>query len=343
MKKVTLFSILMFVLIATPSLREIAYAQSEMRPYSQSSAYDLIAAVNSLRSASGLPPYTVSSILMGTAQGQADFMASTGSVTHTGPGGISLTQRLLNAGYPLAGDLSLGGFRAENITAGPNKTANQAIQEWLGDSAHINTMLSPNLQEIGAGVAVSGGTVYYVIDCAQPTTSGAPQAYTPSSGESTNSTPGEEAVPQYMAPVLTATPDADGLVYHNVLYGQSLWSLAIAYGVKIDDIRNLNNLSPDYVIQTGDRLLVRKDVPPPRATSTVIVTATIPVVATSTALTHQATATTPNAEVEVTMTHTPLVISSTTDTSTAGIAVGIVLVVLLLVGAVTWMNARKPV
>jgi len=32
-------------------------------------------------------------------------------------------------------------------------------------------MVSQNLTEIGAGVAVSGGRVYYVIDCARPTTS----------------------------------------------------------------------------------------------------------------------------------------------------------------------------
>ena len=136
----------------------------------QVTSSDLIAAVNALRLSNGLPAYTVSPILMGTAQAQADYMAATGSITHYGPGGISLTQRLLDAGYPLAGDLSLGGFRAENITGGRSKTAGQAVQEWTGDAPHLNTMLSPNLQEIGAGVAKVGEMFYLVIDCAETST-----------------------------------------------------------------------------------------------------------------------------------------------------------------------------
>ena len=65
----------------------------------QSGVFDLIAEVNKLRAANGLPAYTVSPILMGTAQAQADYMAAIGSITHTGPGGIQVTQRLLNAIY----------------------------------------------------------------------------------------------------------------------------------------------------------------------------------------------------------------------------------------------------
>src|SRR5690606_36486608 len=86
------------------------------QPVSQVNVFDLVNAVNALRAAYGLPAYSINPILMFTAQNQADFMAAAGNVTHSGPGGILLTDRLLAAGYPLAGDLSLGGFRAENIT-----------------------------------------------------------------------------------------------------------------------------------------------------------------------------------------------------------------------------------
>jgi len=312
-------------------------------PFYQSSAYDLITEVNALRIASGLPEYTVSSILMGTAQAQADFMASIGSTTHAGPGGITLTQRLLNAGYPLAGDLSLGGFRAENITGGSGKTAAQAVQQWLGDAEHINTMLSPVLVEIGAGVAVSGGRIFYVIDCARPTTSGAPQA---SSGGDTGvinensiaSTPGVEVVPQYMAPVLTVTPDVEGLVYHEVLYGQSLWSLAIAYGVKIDEIRTLNGFSPEYVIQTGDRLLVRKVAPPPvkpinSPTNTPLT------------VTQLQTPTSFQLATPTTVLATPTVLSEIPNrkSSVVGMVIGIVLFAILFAGLATWISVRKVV
>ncbi len=148
MQKSTLFVRLVLLAFIACIPFDKALAGTAIVPPFQSSANDLIAEVNALRLANGLPAYTVSSILMGTAQAQADFMAATGNVTHSGPGGIQITQRLLNAGYPLAGDLSLGGFRAENITGGPNKTAAQAVQGWTGDAPHLNTMLSPNLPKL---------------------------------------------------------------------------------------------------------------------------------------------------------------------------------------------------
>lgn len=87
-----------------------SHADTLHAPRPAGSAFDLVNAVNALRASSGLPAYSINSILMFTAQNQADFMAATGTVTHSGPGGISLTDRLLAAGYLLAGDLSLGVF-----------------------------------------------------------------------------------------------------------------------------------------------------------------------------------------------------------------------------------------
>ena len=109
----TLLTVLIALLAGHPAL---AYVNPN--PASADSPYDLINAVNSLRASYGLSGYSISSILMYTAQSQADFMAATGNVSHTGPGGIGVTDRLLAAGYSLAGDLSLGGFRSENIISG---------------------------------------------------------------------------------------------------------------------------------------------------------------------------------------------------------------------------------
>ena len=61
-------------------------------------------AVNALRAGHGLPAYQTSSILMATAQAQANYMASIGMWSDYGPGGSTLGERLLAAGYPLAGD-----------------------------------------------------------------------------------------------------------------------------------------------------------------------------------------------------------------------------------------------
>jgi uncharacterized protein YkwD len=315
-------------------LPENTLAGPAVVPPFQSSASNLIAEVNALRVANGLPAYTVSSILMSTAQAQADYMAATNSITHSGPGGIGLTQRLLNAGYPLAGDLSQGGFRAENITGGPNKTAAQAVQGWTGDAPHLNTMLSPNLTEIGAGVAKVGDTYYMVIDCALPTTGGQPQEYTLGPDEPAV---GTSAPSDFIVPVVTSTPDENGLVYHEVQYGQTLWAIAIEYGVKIDEIRAFNNLGPGTEIYQGDRLLVRKDAPP----SPVSVT---PLPTTSLIASKSAPTTTPFPTATPRITQTATAVAEPSKNSPiTGIVFGIILVALLLAGIVTWMSSRKPV
>lgn len=265
----TLFALALLIAFVSPSSSRAA---SNQQPNLTGSPYELINAVNALRASNGLSPYSISSILMYTAQSHADFMAATGNVSHTGAGGSSVTDRLLSAGYPLAGDLSLGGFRSENITGGSESmSAQSAVNQWTGDAAHLNTMLSPNLTEIGAGVSINGGRVYYVIDVARPTTSGAPQSYTPAAGGAS----GIPLVNEVIFPVVVVTPNSEGDVIHEVKAGQTLWQIAIAYGVKIDDIKSLNGLF-DNNIYPGEKLLVNKETilptVPPVTTSTITAT-----------------------------------------------------------------------
>jgi uncharacterized protein YkwD len=233
-----------------------SHAESVNTSPAANSSYDLINAVNTLRAAYGLAEYGINDILMHTAQSQADFMASTGNVTHSGPGGIGLTDRLLAAGYPLGGDLSAGGFRAENITSGnENRSAQSAVDGWTGDALHLNTMISPNLTEIGAGVAVADGKVYYVIDCALPNTGSAPQISTSASGSEATLT----ALDVPVSVAIVSTPNSDGDVIHEVKPGESLWQIAITYEVRIDDIKRLNNLT-DNNIYPGNKLLIKQNV-----------------------------------------------------------------------------------
>ena len=297
-------------------------AASDVRPQTASSPYDVINAVNALRASYGLAPYNISSILMATAQAQADFMAATGHVSHTGLGGSSVTERLLAAGYPLAGDLSLGGFRSENITSGnESKTAQDAINGWTGDAPHLTTMISPSLTEIGAGVSVNGGRVYYVIDCALPTTNGAPQP-----AAQTAVAAGTTVVPagQVMIPVVVVTPNAEGDIIHEVKPGQTLWQIAISYETKIDEIKRLNNLYTND-IYPGEKLLIRKAIT--AATGTPSSTATFEPAATSTSLpTIAATLEAPS--VTALAVTTPMAISTSRIMS---VAIGIVTLSLLAV------------
>jgi uncharacterized protein YkwD len=253
------FFLLLYITYANPAYT--GAAPDPTRPYAGTPS-DLVNAVNALRASYGLPPYTANPILMAAAQGHADYMAVTGDVSHTGVGGSTVTQRLLSLGYPLAGDLSLGGFRSENITSGSEgMSAQQAVERWSGDTLHLTTMISPDLTEIGAGVTVHNGRVYYVIDCARATDSGLPQVVsTPMPGiaapEGPTLPPGVSAI---IIPVVVGTPNAAGDVIHEVKAGQTLWQIAISYETKIDDIKRLNNLF-DNEIFPGMRLLVRKSV-----------------------------------------------------------------------------------
>jgi uncharacterized protein YkwD len=249
-----LFIAFILVTITLPALPADTLANSPSSRESSDHAFDLVNAVNVLRASNGLAAYGVNSILMYTAQNQAEFMATNGIVTHAGPGGVGLTDRLLAAGYPLAGDLSLGGFRAENITSGSEgMSAQSAVDHWSGDALHLDTMLSPNLTEIGAGVSIANGRVYYVIDAALPNTGQAPQGMT-SVVSGGSSIPGNEAP---ISVVVMSTPNQNGEVTHEVQPGQTLWRIAIEYDVKIDDIKKLNDLI-DNNIYPGDMLLIKR-------------------------------------------------------------------------------------
>lgn len=216
----------------------------------------LIEAVNSLRSSYGLAPLVMHSILMQSAQSQADYMAATGIVTHARPNG-TYTQQLLTLGFPLAGDLSLGGFRSENILSTYGPLAWDGVPPAWQDAEHMNTMLSGNFTHIGAGISQSGDMYYYAVDTAAVTSTGQQQT---TAGTILTSVPagsnGASGVNQFMVPVTLSTARPDGNVTHKVQYGQSLWSIAIAYGTTIKNIQALNNLGEDSTVYQGQELLV---------------------------------------------------------------------------------------
>jgi LysM repeat protein len=214
--------------------------------------YGLIAEVNALRAANGLSPLNPDPILMSIVQKHADYMASIRDVTHYSADGSRPFQRALAAGYPVAGDLSRGGFYSENIIAGQNLTPAEAVSRWTGDTPHLNTMLSPNFSDIGAGVSVVGSTVYYVIDASRKSGAAVP-AYTP---QSVNGTPVYNLSP-LVSTIFPNTPMSDGSVIHVVKPGETLWLIAISYGMKINEILLLNNILKDSPIYPGQKLIIK--------------------------------------------------------------------------------------
>ena len=244
--------VLMYLLAPTKD----AYAQPQFQQ-AITSPSQLINAVNSLRLSNGLAALTVHPILNQSAQSQADYMAATGQITHARPGGSTFTQQLLALGFPLSGDLSLGGFRAENILMDSNPIIWNGVPSAWQDEQHMNTMLSQNFTHIGAGISQNADGYYYAVDCAAATGSG--QMQNSASAILTSVPAGiDQGVSQFMVPVVMVTALPSGDVFHKVQYGQSLWSIAIEYGTTIKNIQALNNLGEDSVIQQGEELLVKK-------------------------------------------------------------------------------------
>ena len=217
-----------------------------------SSGSELVQAVNRLRRNNGLPAYQVNNILMAVAQAHSDYQASIGSVTHTGPGGSRPRDRALAAGYGGGGTI----FISENIAGGRDLSAQGAVQWWQGDAPHLNTMLSPNYQDVGAGAATAGGVTYYTLDAAYIAGAAAPPANnTAAPGTAAAVIPGPTAVA--IIPVQAATPKPDGSIIHVVQQGQAPWNIAAAYKISLDELYALNSLTPGSFIYPGDKLIIK--------------------------------------------------------------------------------------
>lgn len=227
---------------------------------------DMINAVNDLRLRNGLPALEIHQALMEVAAQTANALAATeGAAGHYRPCNMTLGQLLLIRGFALWGDLSQDGYRSEDWVAA--MTVQQAIDFWLSDQLHSDTMLSEHRSHIGAAVAI-GDQIYMVIVTALQTPSGkmqwgaevhltqAANAQAACTGRATqNAEMGGFA--EYSIPVSISTARPDGDVVHEVQYGQTLWSIAIQYGTTIEQLKRLNGLIDDTVVP-GWTLLVQK-------------------------------------------------------------------------------------
>jgi len=261
-KYLTWTFVLVFLLLSLSLTQEKTSAQE-----SGATAAEVIQAVNQLRIENGLLPLNTHPVLMEVAEWEANAIAG-GAPGHTRPNGLTLGQWLLSLGYPLSGDLSMDGYRSENWVAA--SSAQAAIEIWLMDGPHTNTMLSPDRSDIGAAIAVSDQT-YIVLETALQTRSGEMQseAYPMLTAIASSSGGVDSSVPQYIIPVMRSTARPDGNVTHKVQYGQSLWSIAVTYNTTIAQIRAWNNLGDTTEIYEGQVLLVQMGATqPPPATNT---------------------------------------------------------------------------
>lgn len=221
------------------------------------SAYDVINAVNQQRAANGLPPFQVDGSLMAAAQAHSDYQASIGQVTHTGQGGSNAKSRAIAAGY--GGGAAV--YVSENIYGGSGASAQTAVNWWMGDALHQNTMLSPSYTDAGAGMASNGGATYITLVVGY--IAGSPGSGGSGSTVSTSAAGSSQA----FIPVQISTPAADGSIVHVVQSGQTLWTIAAAYKVPLPEILQLNHMTDTTTIYPGNKVLVKAALSSPMFTA----------------------------------------------------------------------------
>jgi LysM repeat protein len=245
-------SLILLMGIFNPAFSVLA-APSMLEPQaSQVTAFDLIVAMNTLRTSNGLPALIEDPILDAVAQSTAEIMAANQMSWHIG----NVSGRLQSAGYGGGSKV----WATENFAVGMSFSIDQIMIVW-SDASHMIPAVNAAYCNIGAGVAkASNGSTYYVLQAAY-TSGKSCGEYTSTGGKTTK--PGGSTdegraggVSQLIVPVKIATPDAEGRVYHIVQPGQSFWSIAIAYKITIQDLETWNNLSRDSKLLIGQKLFI---------------------------------------------------------------------------------------
>jgi LysM repeat protein len=243
---------LIFFFISQPFAVLAAQTGSKAAQSAEVTAFDLIIAMNTLRTSYGLPALVEDPIIDAVAQSTAEIMAANQMSWHIG----DVRGRLAAAGY--GGGSTV--WATENFAVGSGYSIDEIMVIWA-DASHMIPAVNPAYCNIGAGTAKSAnGRTYYVLQAAY-TSGKSCGEYIPPAGDTT--LPGGSTdlgrvggVSQLVVPVKIATPDAEGKIIHEVQAGQSFWAIAVAYKITIKDIEFWNNLSRDSKLQIGQRLFI---------------------------------------------------------------------------------------
>lgn len=217
----------------------------------QDPATDIARLVNELRASYGLPALSYSQTLAVAAQNHANWMAVTGTYSHTQSNGSTPQSRAEASGYV--------GYVSENIVGGTQLTAAQGVVWWRNSAVHFSTMVSTRYTEIGIGYASGLDQNFYVLVVGNPSDQVAVAAR-----------PAQvDAAPVMVAPIVLSPPREDGSIIHRVLPGQTFWAIAARYEVPLSDIFLYNSLNENSLLKPGDDLLIRLaegQAPPPTPT-----------------------------------------------------------------------------
>ncbi|MBL8153933.1 MAG: CAP domain-containing protein, partial [Anaerolineae bacterium] len=123
----------------------------------QDVAGDLLGRINGLRSARGLPSYSLNGALTAAASSQAQWMvANNCAIAHTHPDGSNPRSRAQAFGYTTS-DVS------ENIYCGGNATTAAAWNFWVNSSIHYAGLVNTRYKEVGIAAAQGAPGTSFVL------------------------------------------------------------------------------------------------------------------------------------------------------------------------------------
>lgn len=235
----------------------------------QGEAGDLLGRINALRGSLGLPGYSTNGSLAAAAQGQAQWMADTGMISHTRPDGSTPRMRASAAGYSTL-EVS------ENIYGGSNADVNAAWNFWINSRIHYLGLTNARYKEVGIGIARSAWGASYVLVFGNP---GGP-AYVAPAANAASGGGGSSGQPSFVAGL-----DLHGNIMHEIQPDDTIGDIALIYGYTWDDVPamlTLNGMTQADIrdLEIGSIFLVPpKDgtytptapAEPPAATATAVV------------------------------------------------------------------------
>ncbi len=196
-------------------------------------------------------------MVMTAAQTHADWIVETGQGGHIGASGSDETTRVSWTGYGGGATIRCD----ENWTSG--STIDDAMygawSDWTPQEVMLNAW-GNRYTDVGGGVASLGnGRYVFVLNVCLVVG----QEYSGEVPNSNGSAPNVTINPlattdrsNFIYGVTRATPLADGTITHTVMYGQTLMTIAEAYGITIDTLRSLNKMTPDATIIWPDQELL---------------------------------------------------------------------------------------
>jgi uncharacterized protein YkwD len=189
--------------------------------------------LNQHRADAGLPPLAVNPLLTRAANLHIQDMISNNVWGHTGSDGSNVRQRVARTGYVV------DGWAGENWAA--YQTIEVGIDWWMGHGPHRQNVLNRSYKEMGIGTAPHPhrqSVILVVVFTTGGSSSAASVVYQP-------------AARSGPAPVAVQNGST-----HTIRTGETLWTIASAYGISWQSLAQANGMHEGSLLQIGAQLTI---------------------------------------------------------------------------------------